>query len=279
MRYLITAHGCRRKEIIPLHNVRLAMYAYEDEYVKYSPPYAADFCEKSLNKKKKAYKPLFVVSGSYYEMSFGKEQGDKFHSFVESCSKHQPIYDFANGDLLLSDVIELIRHHAYINDHEGIINLAVLTCNMPCSGPDVPNVGTHLHRSTSYENGKEPADYNWHKTRRKSMLKRKKNMVRLPESQRIKSHIPKAGNTIYHSETHERMVVPEGLTNRNRMTLKRSHYFIPNLQSGDFVFYYGETYVIDQIAEEHRITYYEIRNTRSQETLWVDARAVIKIEY
>lgn len=279
MRYVVTAHGCRRKEIIPLHNVRLAMYAYEDEYVRYAPTYADEFCEKSMIKKKKAYKPLFIVTDSYYEMSFGKEQGDQFHSFVECCSKKQPIYDFANGDLLLSDVIELIRHHAFINDHEGNIQLAILTCNMPCSGPDVPNVGTFLHRSTSYEPGKEPADYNWHKTRRKSMLKRRRNMERLPQSRRIKSHIPKAGNTMYHSETHDPMVVPPGLAAGNRMTIKKTHYFIPNLQPGDFVYYYGETYVIDQIAPEHKIIHYQIRNTRTRESLWVDARAVIKIEY
>jgi hypothetical protein len=63
------------------------------------------------------------------------------------------------------------------------------------------------------------------------------------------------------------------------MTIKKTHYFIPNLQPGDFVYYYGETYVIDQIAPEHKIIHYQIRNTRTRESLWVDARAVIKIEY
>lgn len=82
-----------------------------------------------------------------------------------------------------------------------------------------------------------------------------------------------------HRETHERLTVPEGLANSNRMSMRKTHYYIPNLQFGDIVYYYGETYVIDQIAQENSITYYEIRNTRTNQSLWVDAREVLKIEY
>jgi len=279
MRYVVTAHGCYRKNLkIDLYNVRLAMYASENEYLKYAPTYPESFCRKSYNKKKKAYKPLFGVKDSYYEMSFGKEQGDKMHSFVECCSTHEPIYDFANGDLLLSDVIELIRHHARINDYHGQIHLSVLSCNTPCSG-EVPDVGTLLHRSTSYEAGLEPPEYNFTTTRKKSRRLRKKNMTRVPKSTRNKAHIPKAGNMMVHKETHEKVRIPPGLTDANRMAIRRTHYFIPDLQSGDFV-YYGKTYVVEQISTEEEILYYEIRNVRAgaDELFWVKSDEVYKVE-
>ena len=82
-----------------------------------------------------------------------------------------------------------------------------------------------------------------------------------------------------HRETHERFKMPAGVANSNRMSIRKTHYFIPDLQPGDVVYYYGETYVIDQIAEENKIIYYEIRNNRTNETVWVDAREVVKIEY
>jgi len=278
MRYVITAHGCHRKEKIPLHNVKLLMYAYENEYVRYKPPYAGSFCKKSYNKKSKYYKPLFRVSDRYYQMSFGREEGDRFYSYVECCKTGETIYDFANGDLLLSDVIELIKHHAAIHEYNDPLYLSILTCNTPCNGV-VPDVGTYLHRSTSYEPGLEPANYNWATTRNKSTRRRKLNMVRLPKSRRVRSHFPKPGNTMAHSVTHEKSEVPEGLPLSDLREIHRTHYFIPNLQFGDFVYYRGETYSIQEIAEEHGIVYYDIRNTRTGKSHWVKSWEVIKIEY
>jgi hypothetical protein len=254
------------------------MYAYENEYVRYKPEYAETFCTKAYNKKSKIYKPLFKVAQQYYEMSFGREQGDRFYSYVSCCKTGETIYDFANGDLLLSDVIELIMHHAKIHEYTGPHDLSILTCNTPCSGK-VPDVGTYLHRSTSYEPGLDPPNYNWNTTRKRSQVRRKKNMVRLPNSRRIRSHFPKSGNIMMNKETYEKIRVPPNATEDYRHAIKKTHFFIPNLQEGDFVYYYGETYVIDQIQEENKIIYYEIRNTLTGYSTWVDAREVLKIEY
>jgi len=291
MRYVVTSHGCHRKvEKIPLYNVRLLMYSYENEYVRYKPPYIETFCQKGYRKKNKAYKPLFGVSDAYYEMEFGKEEGDRFHSYVQCCKTGETIYDFANGDLLLSDVIELVRYHAQLHKYPGKINLSILTCNTPCKGK-VPDVGTALHRSNSYKINLEPPTYNWNGTRAVSRAKRKKNMTRLANSQRMIVHVPKSGNTMIHKTTGEKIKVTKN-TVHQASALKKTHYYLPNLVPGDFV-YYGQTYLVNKIEEvkaekknteaekkntEDMITYYEIRNEQTEEVVWVEQGEVLKVD-
>jgi hypothetical protein len=167
----------------------------------------------------------------------------------------------------------------------------------------VPDVGTALHRSDSYKLNLEPPTYNWNGTRAVSRAKRKKNMTRIANSQRMIVHVPKSGNTMIDKTTGEKIKVTKN-TVHQASALKKTHYYLPNLVPGDFV-YYGQTYRVNKIEQvkaekkntetekkntkaekkntdaenqntEDMITYYEIRN--EQEDVWVEEGEVLKVD-
>lgn len=141
MRYVISAHGCYRKEEkVHLKGMRLEFHSAENEYLEYSKAYLKTFCKKSMNKRNKAYKPVRKVDDYYYQMELGRKTKDTFESYIYCCTTKQMIYDFRYGDLLLSDALDLIRLHADLENKGTWIFVSMLTCNTICDPKPVKTI-------------------------------------------------------------------------------------------------------------------------------------------
>lgn len=286
MRYFITTHGCfRKKETIDLKGVHLLFHAYENECVKYNNAYLRSFCKDSINKLKGKQKPVFTATNKYYEMEFGKQEGDKFDSYIQCCTTGEIIYDFINGDLLLSDVIDIIKAHHDLYDSESPIYVSVLTCNTECSDFNT-NYGTTLHRSISTKNtpNRYPANKNnWNTVRKSARNTRKQNMNTLSISKGTRKHRLKLGNSVIHPTKGTKTVV----TIENKKKLKaRGSYFLPEVESGNTVLYHNELWRIMYVEGEgepvvrYILEHFRERNENgSPLQITVDAREVIKLEF
>ena len=276
MRYLISAHGCYRKhEKVPLHQIRLEFHSAENEYVEYSDAYLQTFCSKSINKRNKAYKPVRKVDHHYYEMEFGRETKDTFTSFIYCCTTQEMLYDFNNGDLLLSDVIDLIRIHAHLRNHDKWIYLSMLTCNEECHTKK-EEVGVVLHRKQSFtQMNIKPNSYNWKTNRRVSLNTRKKNMMTLPYSQRSRKHILKIGNTVKHKTT-GLITVIQSKEQKKSIKQDPEQVYFPNLNIGDQVMYQSDLWMIVNFGKEHP---YVLQYPRTGELVEADLQEVVKVEF
>jgi len=274
MRYLISAHGCYRKsEKVPLHQIRLEFHAAENEYVEYSDAYLKTFCSKSINKRNKAYKPVRKVDHHYYEMEFGRESKDTFTSFIYCCTTREVLYDFNYGDLLLSEVIDLIRIHAHLRNHDKWIYLSMLTCNDDCRSKN--EVGVVLHRKHSFtEMNIRPETYNWKTRRNVSLNIRKKNMLTLPNSQRSRRHILKIGNTVKHKTTGVVTVI-ESKQQKKSIKLDPEQVYFPNLKIDDSVMYQSDLWSIVDVQENQFVILHPMTGTQKT----VDVQELVKVEF
>jgi hypothetical protein len=273
MRYLISAHGCYRKnEKVPLHQVRLEFHSAENEYVEYSDAYLKTFCTKSINKRNNAYKPVRKVDHHYYEMEFGRESKDTFTSFIYCCTTREILYDFNYGDLLLSDVVDMIRIHAHLRNHDKWIYLSMLTCNDECRTKK-EEVGVVLHRKKSFtEMNIRPKTYNWKKIRTLSLNTRKQNMLNLPYSQRSRKHILKIGNTVKHRSTGVTTII-ESKEQKKSVKQDPEQVYLPNLKLDDSVMYESDLWTIvdvQGVVIQHPMT-------GMQKT--VEATDLVKLEF
>jgi len=270
MRYIITTHGCyRRKETVDLKKAKLLVYAYENECIRFGDPYLESFCDKSIHKRKGNYKRKFIATQKYYQMEFGSLPEDDFSSYIQCCTTGKKLYDFKNGDLLLSDALNLIT--AY-NDHvkPTPIYISVLTCNTECSDKnDSVEYGEHLtldHPPKLYPASKK----NWNTTRSSVSNARKKNM-QTPTSRGTLRHRFKPGNLAIHPTKGTQTLVTE----ENRKKLKaRGNYFLPQVKIGDAVLYQDQLWRIRRI-EEGPIVHYTLHPIHE---VIADARHTIKME-
>jgi hypothetical protein len=240
MRYLITTHGCYRKhETVDLKAAKLLVYAYENECLRYGEEYYSSFCNKSIHKRKGNYKRKFIATPKYYQMEFSRLPGDNFPSYIKCCKTNKILYDFKNGDLLLSDVLDLIT--AY-NDHvdPSPIYLSVLTCNTECSDKENTNFGEHLTVNRPpklYPSSKK----NWNVSRKSVTNARKKNML-IPASRGTLKHRFKPDNLAIESNGTRTLV-----TEDNRKRLKTRSYFLPQVNVGNVVWYQHKLWKIRAI--------------------------------
>lgn len=260
MRYLISTHGCYRKqETIDLKSTKLLMYAFENECIWYKKPYLESFCCKAIHKKKGDYKRKFIATKKYYQMIFGSLLGDTFNSYIQCCRTGKKIYDFKHGDLLLSDAIDIIT--AYNNHfNPSPIYISVLTCNTDCDDKDEDeskeygeylevNRPPRLHPSSKK---------NWNATRKSVTNKRKENMS-IPASRGVFRHQFKPG---------EIAVQPDGthtvVTEENRKKLKaRGTYLFTPMKIGDAVFCQNKLWRIQSIQEDSLYTLVPLLDTLS----------------
>jgi len=253
MRYLITTHGCYRKqETIDLKSTKLLMYAYENECIRYGKEYLESFCCKSIHKKKGNYKRKFIATQKYYQMIFGSLPGDTFHSYIQCCRTGKKIYDFKHGDLLLSDAIDIIT--AYNNHfNPSPIYISVLTCNTDCGDKDEnenKEYGEHLALNLPprrYPSSKK----NWNLARKTVTNTRKENMTRPPRGRGVLRHQFKVGEIAVQPDGTHTVVTEE---NKKRLKAKGTYLFTP-VKIGDAVFYQNRLWRIHSIQEGPPVYY------------------------
>jgi hypothetical protein len=274
MRYLISAHGCYYKtEKVPLHNVRLEFHSSEDECVNYRFSYIKSFCSKSINKRNKAYKPVRKVDHQYYQMDLTRSNDDTSPCFIYCCSKQELLYDFDNGDLTLTNLIDMVRLHAEKHGHTGWIYISMLTCNTDCYDTSEEELTIPLRRLESFNNRRLVTTVIKNR-RKRSLQTRKNNMRRLPYSSLKRKHIPKIGDRMIDKRGNE----IEIQTKEESVQLRKNPKFVylPKLQPGDYVMYEADLWVIDDIKQKHNGI---IRNIKTNEIANVDIRDLIKTEF
>jgi hypothetical protein len=247
MRFLITTHGCyRKRETVDLGSAKLLVHAFENECIRYGDDYKDTFCDKSIHKRKGDYKRKFIATRKYYQMEFSSLPEDNFESYIQCCTKNKKIYDFKNGDLLLSDALDMIvAYNKRINDTP--IYISVLTCNTQCEDKEDTNFGEHLTVNQPprlYPVSKK----NWNITRKSATNSRKKNML-IPASRGTLRHRFKVGNRAIHSTHGTENVVTE----ENRKRLKTTSYFLPRTKVGDAVLYQRDLWRVRSIDGEQYI--------------------------
>ena len=247
MRYLITTHGCFRKhETIDLNDVKLLMYAHENECIRYSKRYYQTFCNKSVQKRKGNYKRKFIATKKYYQMEFGSLPEDEFESYIQCCRTKKIIYNFKNGDMLLSDILDMIT--AYNNHFNPTpIYVSVLTCNTNCADKSETNENDY---GENLGLGRPPflfpsSKKNWNSTRNAGANARKRNML-IPSSRGTLRHRFKPGNRVIEPNGTETLV-----TEKNRKSLKAmGSYLLPPAKPGNSVYYQNKLWRIQSIQGE-----------------------------
>jgi len=157
MKYYIVAHGCHRYNQIFDIDITLHFYAAEGECIVVTQKIMNTICS-DINELGPSFnnsiKPLFtrIPTSQYHQIEFGREDNDPLRSIIYCCGKDRhgvygEIYDFINGDLLLSQVIDLLKLHASIHENSTPIELYILSCNTECDSPPGPNYGVKITRT------------------------------------------------------------------------------------------------------------------------------------
>jgi hypothetical protein len=247
MRYYIVTHGCYVEgEKVDLQNVTLEFFGGENECVSFEEIYTDSFCNESIYKKK-GYKPVFKKRREYYQMEFGNEEGETLKGCIYCCTMKQEVYNFNDGDLLLSDVIKIVTQH---NDtyYPTPIYLSMLTCNINCKAKEEDDYGVTLHRKNSFHEDFFPKKMIPQiKELRKT---RTKTFDLLPEKKRTRKQVFKTGDrVIYHKqlvrlEKNGKDFLLQGKRiDKTQMTLFPFH-------EGDYVIHRRENYQIVHLSED-----------------------------
>jgi hypothetical protein len=278
MRYFITSHGCYNKDKkVDLKKLTLLFYTRENECLFYGNKYLKSFCNESLNKRKE-YKPLFKKRGEYFQMEFGREEKDKHESYIYCCNTKERIYDFKNGDLLLSQVVDLVTLH---NNSESPIYLSMLTCNIECDN-DEEEYGRKLHRKSSFKQFGEnlfPESFTKEKSEQGRLLSRKlRNSIPSLKKNTLKSsHILKSGNYVLSNGKKVQVVKKDKKwfsVNGEELNRKQVKY-LPDIDEGRTVMYKRDLWTV----EETNGPSLSIRNIKSRMEKKVDARDVVALEF
>ena len=274
MRYFISSHGCytnRRK--VDLKEVTLLFYARENECIKYNNKFLKAFCRDSVNKRKEP-KPLFKKRREYFQMEFSREENDKFDSYIYCCNTKERIYDFKNGDLLLSQVVDIVTLH---NNSDSPIYLSMLTCNSECE-EDAENYGRTLHRKSSFKNNFYPKNFtNKNREERARTSKRIRNTIPSLAFSKMKSrHTLKSGDFVLSKGERVQVVKRDGKwfsVDGEELNRKMVSY-IPYIDVGQTVMFEGELCTVEEINGP-MLT---IRNIKTREEKQVETRDAVPLD-
>ena len=277
MRYFISSHGCytnRRK--VNLKKVTLLFYARENECIVYNNKFLKAFCRESTDKRKE-HKPLFKKRREYFQMEFCREETDKFDSYIYCCNTKERIYDFKNGDLLLSQVVDLVTLH---NDtySDSPIYLSMLTCNVECEGEEEEEYGRKLHRKSSFKHNFYPSKYTNKNRENKTALSKKirSTIPGLAVSKMQSRHTLKSGNSFLYNGKRIKAIKKDGKWYSNGVELNRkSMTYLPHIEPGASVMYKADLWTV----EESDGAYLSIRNVKSRAEERVETRDVVALEY
>jgi hypothetical protein len=276
MRYFISSHGCytnRRK--VNLKKVTLLFYARENECIIYNNKFLKAFCRESTNKRKE-YKPLFKKRREYFQMEFSREENDPCDSYIYCCNTKERIYDFKNGDLLLSQVVDIVTLHNNTYS-DSPIYLSMLTCNSECE-EDGENYGRRLHRKSSFKKNFYPKNFtNKNREERARTSKKIRNTIpSLAVSKMQSRHTLKSGNTVLSNgkkiqvfKKDGKWYSEEGEINRKLVT------YVPDIEPGTSVLYKEDLWTVEESDGAHL----SIRNLKSRAEERVEARDVVALEY
>jgi len=273
MRYLLSSHGCYVKDKkVDLKDVTLLFYAEENECIIYGKRFLKGFCNESINKRKE-YKPRFKKRGEYFQMEYSREVSDKSESYIYCCNTKERIYDFKNGDLLLSQVIDLITLH---NNSESPIYLSLLTCNSECSD-EGEEYGQTLHRKRSFKRNYFPATMT-NKNRAEKRLVSKSVRRTIPSLQTNtmkRRHLLKSGDFVLYNGKKVQVVKKGKWFSVDGEELNRKLItYIPDIDVGQTVMVDGGLWTV----EESNGPTLSIRNLRDRRESQVETRDAVPLE-
>jgi len=274
MRYLLSSHGCYVKDKkVNLKDVTLCFYAEENECIIYGKRFLEGFCNESINKRKE-YKPKFKKRGEYFQMEYGRDVTDKLESYIYCCNTKERIYDFKNGDLLLSQVIDLITLH---NNSESPIYLSLLTCNTECSD-EGENFGRTLHRKRSFKNNFFPATMtNKNRTEKSRNSKRVRLTVPSLNTNTLKpKKYLKSGNFVWYKGKKVQIVKKDRklFSVDGEELIRKEVIYLPDIYEGQTVMYDSGLWTV----EESNGPMLSIRNIKSREESKIEARDAVALE-
>jgi hypothetical protein len=273
MRYLLSSHGCYVKDKkVDLKDVTLLFYAEENECIIYGKRFLKGFCNESINKRKE-YKPRFKKRGEYFQMEYSREVSDKSESYIYCCNTKERIYDFKNGDLLLSQVIDLITLH---NNSESPIYLSLLTCNSECSD-EGEEYGQTLHRKRSFKRNYFPATMT-NKNRAEKRLVSKSVRRTIPSLQTNtmkRRHLLKSGDFVLYNGKKVQVVKKGKWFSVDGEELNRKLItYIPDIEVGQTVMVDGGLWTV----EESNGPTLSIRNLRDRRESQVETKDAVPLE-
>jgi hypothetical protein len=271
--YMVRSHGCYRpnEKVLLGDNVYMSLHAFQDEGLEYNPSYAREFCAGRITTHA-GYKPIETIDTEYFQMLFCRTEKDRHPCYVHCCTTNERVYDFIDGDLLLSELLYLVNFHAR-SYGAYYIDLNLLTCNSPCSNDPIT-------RSRILTNRKEytgPRITARHKrftnTRKCSQLKRPATLASVPFSNGLKPYYPMVGDRLWDKQMGQYVLV----TAENKRRLPKSCVFVGSLDVGSFVKYYmgeDQLFVVEEMAKGKDEFLLIRKTTDSTVFLYVDPKAV-----
>jgi hypothetical protein len=258
--YMVRSHGCYRpdEKVVLGENLYLSLHAFQDEGLEYNPIYAKEFCAGRVTPHP-GYKPIDTVEHEYFQMLFCRTEKDTHPCYVHCCTTNERVYDFIDGDLLLSDLLRLVNVHA--RSYGGYyIDLNLLTCNRPCTND--PLIRSRiLVEHNKYTGPRITKGHKKHRdTRKCTLMKRPNAVARLPLSTGRKTYYPMVGDRLWDKHMGQSITV----TRENKGHLPRSSVFIGSIDVGSFVMHgmngEDQVFAVEDLAQG-RDDFLLIRNT------------------
>jgi hypothetical protein len=232
--YMVRAHGCYRpdEKVVLEDNVYLSLHSFQDEGLEYKTDYAREFCA-GRRTTHAGYKPIETISSEYFQMLFCRSERDMHPCYVHCCSTNERVYDFVDGDILLSELLYLVNFHASTYG-ASYIDLNLLTCNSPCSNDPI----MRSRVLDSYYSYKGPRVSKGHKkypnTRKCIQLKRPATLAEVRFSNGVKKYYPMVNDRLWDKETGQYVLV----TKENKEHLPKSCVFVGSIAEGSYVKHY-----------------------------------------
>jgi len=269
--YMVKAHGCYRpdEKVLLGDNLYLSLHAFQDEGLEYNPLYAREFCQGRLTTHP-GYKPIDTVQEEYFQMLFCRNENDKHPCYIHCCTTNERVYDFVDGDLLLSEVIYLVNFHAQSHDAYWI-DLNLLTCNAPCTNDPLKRTRVLVEKHR-YQGPRMTKGHRKHpNTRKCTVLHRPATLEKVRFSNGDKTYYPMVGDRVL-DKTGQYVV----LTQKTKAKA-RDWTFLGSIMEGSFVKYYDgedQLFVVEAV-DVTRDDCLWIRNTRDPSVaLYVRPNAV-----
>jgi|688.fasta_scaffold113080_2 hypothetical protein len=278
MRYFISSHGCYvNDKKVSLKDVTLLFYAQENECVFYNNKFLKSFCNESINKRKE-YKPVFKKRGEYFQMEFSREEGANYDCYIYCCTTKERIYNFKSGDLLLSQVIDLVTLHN--NSYsDSPIYLSMLTCNSECSTEN-ENRGRKLHRKRSFraKGNFFPESYTKEQSEKNSHLSKtlRKRIPSLKTNTLKSRHILKSGDYVLSKGKIVQVVKKDKkwFSVNGEELVRKEVTYLPDIEEGQTVMYKRDLWTVEETGPE-----LSIRNIKSRAEKRVNSRDVVALDY
>jgi len=211
-------------------------------------------------------------------MEFSREEKDKFDCYIYCCNTKERIYDFKNGDLLLSQVIDLVTLH---NDtySDSPAYLSMLTCNVECEDEEGEEYGRKLHRKSSFKLNYFPSKYT-NKNRENKARTSKKIRETIPglKVSKIKSlHVLKSDDFVLSNGKKLQVVKKDGkwFSTEGEELNRKLITYLPDIETGRSVMYKEDLWTVEESDGPHLT----IRNVKSRAEERVEARDVVALEF